>query len=376
MPNDNGDATPPPQQAGEGAERELARLAAIVESSDDAIVSKDLNGVIQTWNKGAERIFGYRAEEAIGRPVAMLIPDDRADEEPGILERIRRGLKVDHYETVRRRKDGTLIDVSLTVSPIVDASGRVVGASKIAREVTEKKKIESVRRERTIMQRLLSAQEAERNRIARDLHDHLGQRMTALRLHVEAMAERCGGHDAAAEDFSTLREMTSRIDRDIGYLSWELRPTEIDELGLPDAVRSFVSEWTRHYGVEAEFHSIARAAGDDARLPRETETNLYRIVQEALNNIAKHAHARHVTVLLQVRRDFVMLTIEDDGDGFDPSAPRQRGSSRGGGLGLRGMAERAELMKGSLDVESSPGVGTTILVRVPRRRVAYDGISD
>lgn len=116
------------------------RLSAIVESSDDAVVSKDLNGVIMSWNAGAERIFGYTAEEVIGKSITVLIPVERLDEEPGILERIRRGERIDHYETVRRRKDGTILDVSITVSPVKDPAGRVVGASKIARDITERRR--------------------------------------------------------------------------------------------------------------------------------------------------------------------------------------------------------------------------------------------
>jgi PAS domain S-box-containing protein len=116
------------------------RLASIVESSDDAIVSKDLNGIITSWNRGAERLFGYTAEEIIGKPITILIPPDRIDEEPAIIERVRRGERVDHYDTVRRRKDGSLIDISLTVSPLKDADGRIVGASKIARDITERKR--------------------------------------------------------------------------------------------------------------------------------------------------------------------------------------------------------------------------------------------
>jgi PAS domain S-box-containing protein len=122
-------------------------LAAIVESSDDAIISKDLNGIIQTWNRGAARVFGYTAEEAIGKPVTILIPPDRIDEEPGILARIRRGERIDHYETVRQRKDGSLIDISLTVSPIRDRHGRITGASKIARDITERTKAENAVRD-------------------------------------------------------------------------------------------------------------------------------------------------------------------------------------------------------------------------------------
>ncbi|HKU79918.1 MAG TPA: PAS domain S-box protein [Rhodanobacteraceae bacterium] len=127
--------------------RAMSRLAAIVESSDDAIISKNLDGVIQTWNAAAERMFGYTAAEAIGKSVTMLMPPDRVDEEPGILARIRHGERIDHYETMRKRKDGSLLDVSLTISPIKGRTGTVVAASKIARDITENKRLETAMRE-------------------------------------------------------------------------------------------------------------------------------------------------------------------------------------------------------------------------------------
>ncbi len=132
------------QQIEEGRRRELAaqRLAAIVESSEDAILAKDLNGIITSWNKGAERLFGYAEEEVTGKLITILIPPERLDEEPAILARIRRGERVDPYETVRRRKDGSLVDISLTVSPIKNAHGQIVGASKIARDITERRRAE------------------------------------------------------------------------------------------------------------------------------------------------------------------------------------------------------------------------------------------
>jgi two-component system, chemotaxis family, CheB/CheR fusion protein len=119
------------------------RLIAIVESSDDAILSKDLNGIITSWNSGAERLFGYQAAEMVGKSVTILIPAERQDEEPEILKRIRRGEHIDHYETVRVRKDGSLIDISLSVSPLKDAGGRIIGASKIARDITERKRAQA-----------------------------------------------------------------------------------------------------------------------------------------------------------------------------------------------------------------------------------------
>ena len=151
------------RQVGSSVERTRAavnanRLAAIVEFSDDAIISKDLSGTIMSWNTGAERIFGYRAEEVIGKPITILMPADRINEEPRILARIRNGENVDHYETVRRHKNGRLIDISLTVSPIRDGSGRVVGASKISRDISERKRAEAKLKEsQHQLEELLSA---------------------------------------------------------------------------------------------------------------------------------------------------------------------------------------------------------------------------
>ena len=122
------------------SEQQLRWLASIVDSSDDAIVSKNLDGIITSWNSGAERVFGYSASEAIGQPITLVIPQDRQSEEREILTRIRRGERIDHFETVRQRKNGSLIVVSLTVSPVKDANGKIVGVSKIARDITEQKK--------------------------------------------------------------------------------------------------------------------------------------------------------------------------------------------------------------------------------------------
>ncbi|UPJ53254.1 PAS domain S-box protein [Bradyrhizobium sp. 200] len=135
------------EQARCAAEERAQQLVSIVESSDDAIISKDLDGIIRTWNPGAERLFGHTAGEAIGKPVTILFPPGREDEEPGILARIRRGERIDHYETVRRRKDGSLLDISLTVSPVRNGEGRIVGASKIARDITDRKEAERKLRE-------------------------------------------------------------------------------------------------------------------------------------------------------------------------------------------------------------------------------------
>lgn len=348
------------------AEVELSRLAAIVEGSDDAIVSKDLDGIVTSWNAGAERLFGYMAEEVIGKPITIIIPKDRLNEEPNILARIRRGERVDHFETVRQRKDGSLLDISLTVSPITDAKGQIVGASKIARDITERRKVERAAREAEIMRRVLDAQEAERHRIARDIHDHVGQRMTGLRFQLESLIESCGTDPQLTAKALEVRGMASRIDQDLGFLSWELKPTELEYVGLEDALRSFTREWTNQHGIAAEFHSNKGETADGSRLEGSVETNLFRIVQEALNNVAKHSGAGRASVMVHYGQDVLVLVVEDDGWGFDADDSSRVIREGFGGQGLVGMRERAAMLGGSLEVESQPGNGTAIFVRIPR----------
>ncbi len=183
------------KQAGEAR----SMLGAIVESSDDAILSKNLNGIITSWNAGAQRLFGYTAEETVGQPVTMLMPPERFNEEPGILARIRRGERVDHYETIRRRKDGTLLDVSLTISPIVDSQGKIIGASKIARNITEHKRAQIALRE---------AHELLESR-AKQLEKLVEERTADLRKTNEALVVSLAHQDKLTHD---LRETVQQLE--------------------------------------------------------------------------------------------------------------------------------------------------------------------
>jgi signal transduction histidine kinase len=222
------------------------------------------------------------------------------------------------------------------------------------REIAERQRID-------LLGRLVTGQEVERRRIARDLHDQLGQRLTALRLKIASLKEISAGHEEIALRVGRLQEIGERLDAEVSFLAWELRPTALDDLGLVDAVGAFVNEWSRHYEIPAEFHS---AGLTKARLNHDTETHLYRITQEALNNILKHANATLVTVMLEKRDRDVILIIEDNGHGFNSNAARASAES-GMGLGLIGMRERAILAGGELEVESSAGKGATIYIRVP-----------
>ena len=211
-----------------------------------------------------------------------------------------------------------------------------------------------------LLRRLIVAQEDERRRIARDLHDHLGQQTTALRLNLDALKTMGESTPGLRERVERVDSIAERLDADVEFLAWELRPTGLDDIGLPGTLSRFLREWSEHYSIAADFHVSGL---DDQRLRPEVETSLYRIAQEALNNVFKHAKARRADVLLERRDGQVILIIEDDGVGFDPSVMLRRPDERG--MGVVGMHERAALAGGKLEIESEPGHGTTIFVRVP-----------
>jgi len=372
-----------------------AWLAAIVDSSDDAIVSKMLDGTITSWNRAAERLFGYPAAEAIGQRIFLIVPDDRRAEEEDVLARLRRGEKIDHFETVRRTKDGRLIDISLTVSPIRNRMGRIVGASKVARDITDRRRAEELLRQahdeleervrlrtgellaanealrgeiegrrrleqerQQLFTRLVLAQEEERRRIARELHDQLGQQITALRMTLEALGGLSTQRPELRHQVEALQELAGELDQDVAFRVWELRPAALDALGLAAALAEYAGNWSNRFGVRAELH-VTRPSGP--RLTRDMETTIYRFAQEALNNVAKHARADRVDVVLEHTSDGVSLIVEDNGIGFDPS----RLETPGAGLGLMGMRERAALAGGDVHIESAPGQGTTLILRIP-----------
>lgn len=204
-------------------ERTRALLAAIVESSDDAIVSKDLDGTVTSWNAGAERIFGYTAEEMIGKPITLLIPADRDNEEPSILSRIRRGERVSHFETLRRRKDGQLIAISLTISPIRNSRGVIIGASKIARDITDRRRLEEARRALSLeinhrTKNLLAVVEAVVRQTAahgspEDFVRRISQRLRALAANQDLLVE---GSWRGAEMGDLVRAQLAHVDELIG----------------------------------------------------------------------------------------------------------------------------------------------------------------
>jgi signal transduction histidine kinase len=207
-----------------------------------------------------------------------------------------------------------------------------------------------------LFRRLVSAQDEERRRIARNIHDELGQAMTALKMNLEALVAAAPPTESFATPLHRSQALVRDLDRAIDFLTWELRPA-IDMVSLSTALGDLVKSWSERFGVAADF-----VANGEPHVPSDVQEQLFRVAQEALHNVAKHAAASHVGVTLEGRAAEVVLLIEDDGVGF--SADDTPGRSLHGGLGLTSMRERAVLAGGSLTVESAPGRGTSIHVRV------------
>ena len=214
----------------------------------------------------------------------------------------------------------------------------------------------------SLLRRIVTTQEDERGRIARDMHDQLGQRLTALRLKIASLKDYCGGDEELRERVLHLEAIGARLDAEVSFLAWELRPRALDDLGLVTAVENFVNEWSLHFDIKAQFHSNGVMKH---RLEPEIETNLYRITQEALNNVFKHSKATNVSVILERRGDEIILVVEDNGIGFDALDPDVQPGSHG--LGIVGMRERAAIIGGTVEIESAKEAGTTIFVRVPAK---------
>ena len=512
------------------------RLAAIVEFSDDAIIGKNLSGIITSWNRGAEKLFGYTASEIVGTSILRLIPADRHEEENHILDKIRHGKSVQHFETQRQGKDERLLEVSVTVSPIKDENGKVVGVSKTVRDIsrrkqaeeilrrnealfsalikqapvgvyvvdhqlrlqqmnlkalpvfcnvrpligrdfagimeilwskkvageilghfrhtlqtgepyhspefverrhditvtetyvwqlqrvmlpsgehgvvcffdniTERKRMEETRGRLAVMtasnrkleveivrrkaieaslrtsereqkrllaqaqamqQRLrqlshdiLHAQEEERKRISRELHDVIAQTLSGINIRLAALKKEAGFTSQGFDCIITRTQSLVAKSVDVVHeFARELRPAVLDDLGLIPALRTYLNTFTAETGIRTEFTTFTGAEELDSN----RRTVLFRVTQEALSNIVKHAKAHLVEVILQKLPDRLRLQIKDDGKSFDTElALHPKGRK---GLGLLGMRERLEMVAGTFAIESAPGQGTTVRAEIP-----------
>jgi PAS domain S-box-containing protein len=348
------------------------RFRQVIEAAPTGILMVGRDGKIVLVNSQAERLFGYEKEELLGQPVELLVP-----------ERARSGHATDRarYFTapeVRpvgagrdlfgRRQDGSEFPVEIGLSPVQTSEGMLVLASII--DLSERKRAEealrvSYRRQQTLARQLLTAQEGERRRIARELHDDLNQQLALLAVELDVLGEKPPGTPAqVAERVRELSALVKELSSTVHDLSHQLHPSKLEQLGLVAAVRGLCRELTESHGLEARFtHDLMPDV-----IPNDIALCLYRIVQEALHNIIKHSGTRHATVELSGTADAVCLRIVDNGVGFDPDA-----EDGNGGLGLVSMRERLHLVRGEIAIDSRPSGGTRIDIRVPVSEASLEG---
>ena len=337
------------------AEEARFQHAAIVESSSDAIFSENCQGLITSWNAGAQQIFEYSEAEAVGQPITVLIPPDLVLEEEKVLERLRAGERIEHYETVRLTKSGKRVDVSVTVSSIKDSSGKIVGFSKIDRDITERRLAEQAMVD--MSRKLIAIQEEERTRIARDLHDDINQRLALLAIETDTLKDNLSTcADDIARRLTDIREGIVEVSTEVQSLSHQLHSPQLEYLGIVAAMKIFCRDYSARQSLEIDFSSdeIPKVISPEVSL------GLFRIMQEAVSNAAKHSRVRHFQVNLGYSADQLHLTVADQGSGFDAHTAINKG-----GLGLVSMRERTRLMNGTIAIDSKLMGGTTINVHVP-----------
>jgi PAS domain S-box-containing protein len=349
------------QKRSEAALRESEeRLRLAFDGAQEGVWDWNLETGSVVYSPRWKQMLGYADDEIEPHVSAwerLLHPDDwsRADQ---VSESVARGAATYEGEFRLRHKEGHYVHVLSRGFPVrLEPGGPVVRIVGTHFDLTARKRAETERARTEFLSRLVFAQEDERRRIAREMHDQFGEQLTTLGLRIRALKDACSDQPKFNDHFAALETVAQQIDRDVDHLVWELRPTALDDLGLRAALEDYVHNWSKRANIVVNLHMSGRL---DDRLASDTETTLYRIAQEALTNVARHSRARNVEVILERRNDSVLLVVEDDGVGFDPDTSGEAGH----GFGLIGMQERAALVGATLEIESSAGKGTTILVRI------------
>jgi PAS domain S-box-containing protein len=339
------------------------RFVELYDFAPNGYLVLDGRGIVRQCNLRAAVLVGKPRETIEGFPMLALVASEDRRQCLDFLRRCRAPEDGDVECELTLRTEGGQRRVQLLCRPRHGASVPARGLLISMIDITERTRLEDERAQIArdhahLASRLISIQDEERHRIARNLHDDIGQQLTALRLKLDELALDTTG-DVPQATIARAQEMVERLDRRLHFVASELRPPALD-LGVVAAISQFVREWSNTFGVRASFRAADMEHGAVAPV---VETQLYRIAQEALNNVSKHAGAQRVDVSLERSNDRVMLRVDDDGQGFDAATPR----SDGAGLGLVGMRERAQLVGGRLEIRSAPGKGTVITVVVPNQ---------
>jgi two-component system sensor histidine kinase UhpB len=348
------------------AAEEQARYRELFETSHDVIVLLDTGGRILDINRRGEELTGYSRAALLSMNVfaGLLLPDDEPVLTQMLADVDERGAR--EYRIRWRTTQGDVLYLDGSAVARRSRTGQFVAAFCTLRDVTARTKIEAVTRER-----VEAAREEERTRIARELHDELGSTLTRVRWDIEALEKEVTTASpqrspAVHERFSQTARLVDSTIESVQRIAAELRPTILDDLGLLASLESLVQQFQRATGITCRLDVLLD--DEDASPPRDQATALYRIVQEALTNVSRHARASLVNIVLEQRDGDLALEVRDNGVGINPEAVAKPGA-----LGVLGMRERAALVDGHLDISGRPGKGTVLSVRIPVRSMPRRG---
>jgi signal transduction histidine kinase len=324
------------------------------EFAPDCQMLTDGQGVILKANHAAAVLLRCPKEFLIGKPLGLFVAEGHRPRFYDSLSRLWQGLTSDGFETRLARRGEPPRDVLV----LANAEAGRAFFRWLMRDVTELRRAEADRAE--LLRRIVTIQEDERRQIARDLHDNVGQLLTALSLGLKSVEQAGPFPPAVLRSLQLVRQAANELSQAIHNLSLKLRPVILDELGLHAVLKQLLSDWSASQpGIAIDFRADALAG---RRLPLEVETAVFRMVQESLTNVFRHARASRVSVAVELQANLLAVAVTDNGVGFDSQAADPDGRKR---LGLVGMRERAALAGGNLEVRSSPGQGTSILAWFP-----------
>ena len=343
--------------------KENQRLASIAEQTADAIIMHDKNLKISFWNHSAETIFGYKRSEVIGKSAGLIVPEKLKKEFLDNLSNIKKRQSINNYETKRLTKKGDLIDVSISASPLIDKKtkkvvGDIVSMRDISEKILAKQSQKELRQNRELTAIIQGHIEDERRSLARELHDELGQYVSAVKIFAQNIINRSKGKDKDIEESAlSVTSAANQIYDGMHSIIRQLRPGSLDNLGLSETIKDMASNWrSQHPSIQIDLF----VGKNLDHLGEAININIYRIIQEAMNNCLKHARAHNISINLDHKDKYLTLIFNDDGVGFDTSI-----LTKSKQFGLIGMKERVKSLSGMFSIKSIPTKGTLINISIP-----------
>lgn len=341
--------------------RSEAKYRELVQNTNSIIIRYDPSGYITFFNEYARKFFGFPGQAIVGLSILGSILPWRSstgqDYRVLMLAFLKNPDRHPTQELENIRWDGSRAWVAWTNTPVRDKEGRIVEILSVGVDVTQRKQAQD--RVHVLTHQLIKIQESERLKISRDLHDHIAQDLSTLKISLETLFQ--DQPPAVKTRLQQLSDLLQRSIASVRHMAYDLRPPGLDQLGLVKTLYLLCEDFSGSLGVEIDF---AAAGVDELSLDYETEINVYRLIQEALNNIKRHSGADRVTIRLVASSPNIVIRIKDNGKGFDPDE-RRRQALKGKRMGLQSMIERVHLLQGKIDIQSRPGTGTYILIEIP-----------